>query len=211
MSEISKDIADTVDVNTKLRAAYLSSRGMLDGQIADILLLTDEQMRAVKNSAEFKEKYAEEANATIDAQIAREEGWDTLEDEALFNLIQSMKYNKDPKFMLQVAMASNRAERRAKKGDVAPQVIDASDKGKNNIIILNLNKNYISKSGEDKQIDVTPRPSQIPLKQSDIPSPKTVDALLAPARERAELSTVDKQMSDIEKMARAAGVVFDES
>lgn len=208
--ELREELLETVDVQTRVRAASLSVKNLSDGQIADILCLTYEQMQAIRTSSEFKLKYAEEANASIDAQIAREEGWDTLEDEALVGLIGMLKYNKDPKFLLMAAAAANRAERRVKKNDAETKVIDASKNVTNNLIILNMNRNYVNSAGENRTLDITPRPSEIPLKQSDVPAPKLVDALLAPAREKAGISATDKQLTDIEKMAKAAGIVFDE-
>lgn len=204
------DILDEVDEPTILRAASLSAKNLLDGQIADILLLTMEQMTAVKSSQIFKKKYAEEANEIIDAQIARSEGWDALEDEALAELIKTLRFNKDPKFLLAAAATANRAERRKRAGSEEVKVIDASQQT-NNVIILTMNRNYIQQSGESRQLDITPRPTQIPLKQSDIPAPKLVDSLLAaPVEKGQEMSATNKQLSDIEKMAKAAGIVFDE-
>lgn len=212
MSDEEKTIAilETVDVNTRMRAAALSVKGLLDHQIAEVLLLSSEQLVAIKASAEFRKKYAEDANASIDQQIAMDEGWDTLEDEALANLLQTMKFNRDPKFMLQVAMASNRAERRARKKNDGVQIIDATKNQQTNITILNFNKSYITKAKENNAIDITPRPTEIPLKQSDIPAPKLVDKLLSPD-EKKEISAVNRQLSEIEKMALASGIVFDES
>lgn len=215
MAEISQEqelanVLKTVDIHTRWRAASLSARGLLDGQIADILLLSDAQMAAIKVSKEFREKYSEDATKAIDQAIALEEGWDTLEDEALAALVQTMKYNKDPKFMLAVAATANRAERRSKNKGMEPKIIDASAALQNNILIFNINRNYVDKAGEDRTLDITPRPAQIPLKQSDMPAPKLVDAILSPAKEKTEISATDAQVSDIEQMAKAMGVVFDE-
>ena len=204
-------VLETVDGATRRRAAHLSAKGILDGQIRDILLLSDEQVTAIKTSQEFKEKYAEEANEAIERQFTLEEGWNTLEEEALHNLISNLKYNKDPKFMLATAQIANRAERRSKQAKhQVEKIIDATKNENNNIVILNINKNYVERGGAEKTITMTARPAQIPLKQSDVPAPKLVDSILAPARERHELSATSQQMTDLEKMMQAAGVVFDQ-
>lgn len=202
---------ETVDEATRLRAASLSAKGLLDCQIADILLLSDNQMAAVKLSEEFRKRYSEEATNAIDQAIALEEGWNTLEDEALAALIQTMKYNKDPKFMLAVAATANRAERRAKNKQSDPRVIDASNKTTNNILVLQMNRNYVDKAGENGIIDMNRRPDKIPLKQSDMPAPKLVDAILMPeGKEKKEVTLLESQVSDIEELAATMGVVFDQ-
>ena len=47
-------LVETVDVVTRERAANLCARGLLDGQVADILLLSIDQMLAVNETNEFK-------------------------------------------------------------------------------------------------------------------------------------------------------------
>lgn len=206
------NILETVDEHTILRAASLSAKGMLDTQIVDILLLTDHQLKALKTTDAFKLKYSEEATKAIERQFDLEEGWDSLEEEALGIMLDTMRVVRDPKFALQVAAVANRAERRAKNKDTAPKVVDGSNKTQN-IVILNLNRNYINKSGDAKTIDVTARPAQIPLKQSDVPAPKLVDQILSDGEAfRTKEKPVAQQMEDdLAEMLQQSGVIFDQS
>lgn len=203
----SSNLADTVDNMTRVRAASLSARGLLDTQIADILLLRLEQVLAIKTTEEFQGKYHAEAARLIDEQIARDEGWDAVEEIAITNLLETMKMVRDPKFSLVAAKTANSAIRRAKAGNSDPKVIgEGNTDGRSNVIMLTLNQNYIQ---NNNQINVAARPLQIPLKQSDVPSPKLVDAILAPAREAAGISDSKKVQTEFERMMEQSGVVFD--
>ena len=203
-------LTSAVDGTTRARCAALSARGLSDLQIADILLLTFEQVVAVHETEEFKKKYAEEADRAIQDQIDRDEGWDGVESAALGVLLDTMRYNRDPKFALVAAKTANAAERRARNNQPA-KVIDSTQPGNNttnNIVFLQINKNYATR--ENSQIDITPRPAQIPLKQSDMPAPKLVDELLAPAKKEAGQLNTKVDTSDLKEMFKQAGVVFDQ-
>ena len=211
MSEIGKtnlDLISEVDITSRERIACLAARGLSDYSIADIILLSIDHIKAVKESPEFKNKYANEADRIIQEQIDRDEGWDGIETKALETLLETMRFNRDPKFALQTAMIANRAERRAKTGKKDPAIIDASiaDRG-SNIVILNVNKTYIQNQ-QNNSVDAVPNKGKIPLKQSDIPSPKLVESILAPAKERERLNR-PKEETELELLFKQSGVVFD--
>lgn len=199
-------LVNQVDEITRARAGSLSAHGLSDQAIADILLLTVEQVNACHQTEEFRKKYAEEADLAIQAQVERDEGWDAIESEALGQILQTLKHNRDPKYALFAAKTANQAERGKKQSKNGPIVID-NTKQTTNIITLNLNRNFIKKSteGDSGMIDVTPRPAAIPLKQSDIPSPKLVEELLAPVLAKEKI-----QLSELEQAFKESGVVFDE-
>lgn len=199
---------DEVDATTRARCGSLSARGLGDAQIADILLLSYEQVVSVHDTEEFKKKYHEEADRAIQDQIDRDEGWDAVEAESLAILLSGLKFNRDPKFALMAAKMANSAERRAR-NKIQPKVIGEDlPPGQTNIIVLQINKNYAER--DNSQIDITPRPQSIPLKQSDVPAPKLVDQLLAPAKDRIGLINKDRDMTDIKTLFEQSGVVFDE-
>lgn len=204
------NLAERVDETTRARCGALAARGLTDQQIADILLLTYDQVVAVRDTAEFKNKYAAEADRAIQDQIDRDEGWDALESLALENLLSTMKFNRDPKFSLLAAKFANNAERRARNTGPA-KVIGSGEEGKTtttNVVFLQLNKVYATQ--ENNTIDVNARPKQIPLKQSDIPAPKLVDEILAPAKQEAGFVKRGKvSVDDVEQMAKNMGVIFD--
>lgn len=193
-----------IDTNTRKRCGSLSAHGLSDLTIADILLLSIEQVVACRASPEFKEQYAAEADRSIQAQIDRDEGWDALEEEAVSQLLQNVKVMRDPKFALMAAATANRAIRR-KQSVGEPKVADAS-KVETNIIILNLNKGFVESSG-NKTIDITPKKPEQIQRRSDLPSPKAVDELLAPLR-KADGSKV-KPLSELEQLFHDSGVVFE--
>ena len=193
--------AETVDAVTRARCASLSAHGISDRQIADVLLLTIEQVVAVKGTEEYITKYAEEAETAIKAQIDRDEGWDAVEQAALNSVREALKYNRDPKYALSAAALANKAERRTGQSK-GPHVIDNSGQT-TNVIVLNLNRNYVNKTQTD-MVDVTPKVIDQPRKRSDLPSPKMVEQLLAPV-----LTSPKKELSELEQAFQNAGVVFD--
>lgn len=191
---------DTVDAVTRARVASLSARNVSDMAISDVLLLTIEQVLGCKNTEEYKKKYAEVAEEIIQAQIDRDEGWDAIETRALEVVFETLKYNRDPKYALSAAALANKAERRNSSGK-GPHIIDNSGQT-NNVIVLNLNKTYVNnvnETGVGGQAKVINQPQ----KRNDLPSPKIVEALLAPVTQE-----VKKPMSDLEKEFELAGVVF---
>lgn len=195
--------ADTVDAVTRARIGSLAAHDIGDGAIADILCLSLAQVIAVKDTEEYKKKFAEEADRAIQAQIDRDEGWDAIEDAALVQILQTLEYNRDPKYALFAAKTANQAERRSKNKNT-PHVIDNS-KQTTNIIVLNLNKGYVEKQ-QNNTIDVTPRGNgDQPRRQSDLPSPKIVAELLAPVSQQPK-----KVLSELEEEFKRAGIVFDE-
>lgn len=206
--EQQKKLVETVDGVTRERAASLCARSLSDSQIADILLLTYEQIIAIKGTDEYKKKYAEEADKAIQDQLDRDEGWDAIETQSLEILMGTLKFNRDPKFALLAARTANSAERRSKNNSPA-KVIDNSNPagGQTNIIFLSINKNYAER--ENSMIDVSPRPKQIPLKQSDVPSPKLVEEILGAQKHvQGAQGTIE---TELERMFREQGVVFDEN
>lgn len=204
-NEVEK-LIETVDVETRRRCANLCARGLTDNQIVGVLLLTYEQVLAIKTTQEYKEKYAEEADRIIQEQLDRDEGWDAIETQSLEILMSTLRFNKDPKFALLAARTANTAERRSKnKSD--PKVIDTPPAAnQTNIIFLSLNKNYSQREGN--LIDVTARPAQIPLKQSDIPNPKLVEEILGTTKHVQGAQGTSE--TELERLFRESGVVFDE-
>lgn len=192
----------SVDAITRARIGSLCAHGLTDAQIADVLILTNEQVLACKSSEEYLTAYSKVAEELIQRQIDLSEGWDAVETKGIEQVLQTLEYNRDPKYALAAAVMANKAQRRKNQAGNAP-VIDASQTGKNNIIILNINKNYVNNVGESKTINIIDRE---PAKQkiSDLPSPKVIDQLLAPVRDEKV-----KVLTTLEEEWQRAGVVFD--
>jgi hypothetical protein len=208
LGEIENTVAKTVDAVTRARAGSLAAHGLLDTQIADMLLLSLEQVVSCRETEEYKLKYAEVANEQIQRQLDLEEGWDGVEEKAIEQVLSSLQYNRDPKFALIAAATANKAKRRGTDAVRNPRTIDGSAPG-GNIVILNLNKTYINNNqGENKTtatIDVTPRVENQQRKVTDLPSPKAVEELLAPVRQAKQ-----KVLTELELAFEISGV-FDDS
>lgn len=204
--EEKRPLWEGVDVATRARAGSLAAHGLTDVAIADVLLLSLEQVKSCRESEEFKVKYAEVAKEQIDRQIDLAEGWDAVEEKAVQAVLESLQYNRDPKYALAAANVANKAERRKQIRDTAPAIDASKAAGGTNIIVLKLNQNFItSQRGDEsaKIIDVTPiDKSLIPRKQVDLPTPKAVEEFLAPVKDGKK----DEMMTEFERQLQLAGV-----
>lgn len=202
---------DHIHEATRARAGSLSAHGLSVQQIADTLLLAPEDVLAAQNSIEYKRKYADTAEEIIQRQIDLDEGWDTIETKAVASILETMQYNRDPKYTLLTARIANAAKRHARRGP--EHVIDASKVSQTNVIVLNVNKTYVNKitnnlAQDRAAIDVTPRDGQSsqPLKVVDLPTPKHVDALLAPVKQIKK----DRALTELEEAFEVSGVFKDD-
>lgn len=210
MAELSETerLINTVDGPTRKRVGSLSAHGLLDQQIADALLLTLDQVLATKQTVEFREQFAKVANEEIEKQIDLAEGWDRVEEKALASVLDTLEYSKNPDYALKAAVYANKAERRKNNNKDTTHVIDNS-KTINNIVVLQLNKGYLNKLSDNSSeglVDVTPRPALTQKKVSDLPSPKAVEALLAPVKDTPR----DAMYSEIDQLMKAQGVFIDD-
>lgn len=210
------EIARSVDAITRARGGSLAAHGCSDQAIVDMLLLSMEQVLAIKDTEEFKSKYADIANDIIQRQVDANEGWDVVEQKAIMQIMQTLEFNRDPKYALFAATAANKAVRRKPEQRPMPRVIavptvEDDDKANapvvTNVINLTINRNYLTMktSGDAGAVlDVTAKHVPEQRRISDLPSPKSVDDLLAPVRSQKQ-----KVMSEVEKAFEMAGVVFD--
>lgn len=212
-----EEIASHVDGATRARAGSLAAHSCSDQAVADMLLLSLEQVDAVKETEEYKGKYAEVANEIIQRQIDANEGWDVVEQKAIMQIIQTLEFNRDPKYALFAAKTANSAARR-KPTQHNPRVLTvpgAADPANpeapqapviNNVINLTINRNYLNaKTAEGgATIDVTPKVEPMQRKVADLPSPASVEFLLSPVKHQKKMV-----VSEIEQQFINAGVVFD--
>lgn len=205
---VKRPLYETVDVTSRVRAGSLAAHGLTDQAISEVLLLTLEQVRSCRECDEFKKKYAEVAEDQIQKQLDLAEGWDAVEESAVKQVLQTLEYNRDPKFALAAANVANKAERRKQTRDKAPALDASKVAGGAQIIVLKLNQNFINnqRDGDDaKLIDVTTfDKNNIPRKQVDLPSPKAVEEFLSPVKNTPK----DKIMTEFQRQLEIAGVNF---
>lgn len=200
-----------VDATTRARAGSLAAHGLLEQQIADILMLSLEQVLACKNSEEYKNKYAATADEIIQRQIDLADGWDTVEEKALSHMLDTLdtlEFNRDPNYALAAARAANQANRRTPKSQ--NRVIDSGASGRtNNVIVLQLNKTYINASQQSDSsaiIDITNKVAPASRQIADLPTPKSIDNLLAPVKDQVQA----RIKTELEEAFEVAGVFKDE-
>lgn len=196
----------TVDAATCARVASLAAHGLSDGAIVDTLLLSIDQVLAVKKTDAYKQKYSDTASDIIERQVNLDEGWDLIEEQSVAILAKTLEYNRDPKFALFAAKTANAVKRRGKSAIETAPIINAQKT--TNVISITLNRNFITKNSngeERKTIDIMPRQAEQPLKIVDLPSPKSVESLLAPVRTKGRAV-----FDELEEAMNIAGVFQDE-
>lgn len=198
-----------MDAISRARCGTLAAHGLTSSQIADTLLLSLEQVKACEQSPEYKKKYAETAEDVIQRQIDMDEGWDVVESKAIAAVIETLEFNRDPKYALFAAKAANSAKRRSRNQVENPRVIDAqTGETGPRVISITMNKTYINNaagSAEGSVIDIASRQAEQPKKRMDLPSPKLVENLLAPVRAKPQTL-----FSELEEAMNLAGVFKDE-
>lgn len=196
-----------VDEATCRKAGTLAAYGLTDRAISDALLLSQEQTAYARQSDAFKVSFSKQSSERAQRLIDLEEGWDALEERALSTVLETLKFNKDPRFALQAAFTANKANRRTPGAN--GRVIDATKAG--NIIILTMNQGYIdkAKTGEGRAvIDVNAREIEardIPKRSHDVLTPQKVTDLLVPGNSRRKATMAD----ELEQQLAIAGVSFD--
>lgn len=195
-----------MDVISRARCGTLAAHGLTVQQIADTLLLSIEQVKACEQSQEYKNKYAETAEDVIQRQIDMDEGWDVVETKAIAAIIQTLDFNRDPKYALFAAKTANAAKRRSRNQVDNPKVIHADEPRGPRVISITMNKTFINTAaGSAANIEILPKQIDQPRKQADLPSPKAVENLLAPVRIKPQ-----SLFSELEEAMNIAGVFKDE-
>lgn len=183
MSDLEKNAADLVDRVSRRKAGKLAAHGLSERQIADALLLTEEQVVACKKTEEYIAAYTEQVREKIETSIDLEEGWDGVEKRALAHVFEAMEYNRNPKFSLTVAAVANKAKRRTPSGQDKP--IDTTRIG--NVIQITVNKIYAERAVINGEIPVEKRSQLIEQRKiSDIPTPQAVHTLLEQDKDESQ-------------------------
>lgn len=196
-----------VDEATCRKAGTLAAYGLTDRAISDALLLSQEQTAYARQSEPFKISFSKQSSERAQRLIDLEEGWDALEERALSTVLETLKFNRDPRFALQAAFTANKANRRTPGAN--GRVIDAAKAG--NVIILTMNEGYVQKVQTEPGrgvIDVAARditPKIIPKKSHDILTPQQVTDLLVPGNSRKKSTMAE----ELEQQLAIAGVSFD--
>lgn len=175
---MNKPMWQDIDKVTRSRVGELSAYGLVDTQIADILLISLEQIASIKECEDFRAAQAKVLSERARRSIDLSDGWDGIEERALTAVYQSLEYNRDPTFALAAAKIANQAKRNTPAQQ--QQTIDASKVG--TTVILNMNKIYVDKSTENNSLNIVTGDytKQIPQKRLDLLSPKSVHELLKP-------------------------------
>lgn len=171
--------------------AGLMAYGISQTQIAETLGLSDGRISQIKVDPRFAPFHAEALAENLGKNKELDDGWDSIERQALTVVIDNLKYNKDPEFALKAASLANRANRRGKSTVIDPQ--RAGDR-----VVINLNQAFVTRMQEVQttpksttilDVDAEPKPRE--KKQQDLLSPKSLERLLKSPEETIMGELVD--------------------
>ncbi len=153
-------------------------------QIAKAISVSDETITELMNTDTYQNILAEITTEYFEQNQGLNDGWNSIEALALTQVIETLKWTKDPDYALRAATMANRASRR---GDVKQQPIDGQTGAR---AVINLTANFIDKlqqfnvehvNGNGNGKIVNNEPAQ---KESDFMVPEKVEKLFVAPRER---------------------------
>lgn len=183
------------------RIVALAAQGVPDSQIAEAMDLTPGRISQIKEMEEYKNAYAVKITERIDHVTKFNSKWDELEEIAVGNVINSMKWNKDPEFSLKAATLANRANRRG--GDMNNTPLPAHMGGR---LAINLSVNFVQKlqsitkgverpdfGGNMRVVQETGA-----IKKTNLLSPTAVVDMFKPAMEKQIFTDADNVLQTID-------------
>lgn len=189
-----------ISAATCARAGSLACYGLSDRAIANSLLITIEQVAAIKATEPFKKAFSEKAQERQQRLMDLEDGWDTVEEKALAHVLQNLEYNCDPRYALLAARTANSATRRSP--SAGGRAIDATRAG--NVIVLSLNQNFINRTAVSPNaavLDISPVQDDAAKRRVDLPTPKRVSEILQVGK-----TLRGGNLSEIDQACAEAGV-----
>lgn len=92
--------------------AYYDVRGVGDQKLLSIFRCSMEDLAGARKSEEYTEAHSKEIAKFEATRATLDDTWDEAERRALGNLVDSLDHTSDPRMLLNVAMAANKASRR---------------------------------------------------------------------------------------------------
>lgn len=160
------------------KIARMAAFEISQAQIARALGLTEGRISQIVETDEYKNVLASISTEYFEQNQSLNDGWDTLEANALNNLLTNLAWNRDPEFALRAAAVANKANRR---GDVSNRTIDGQTGARaifhlTTHFIEKLQQNfYGSENGKDKSKENGTE--KLVQKQSDFMVPERVEKL----------------------------------
>lgn len=100
------------------RIAKLKGMEVPEHQIAAAVGLDEEKLAVILASEKYKAKFSELQLGKYDRHETLNEGWDTVEDDALATVLTYLKTTNDPEYALKAAAMANKAQRRGAHANV---------------------------------------------------------------------------------------------
>jgi hypothetical protein len=159
-------------------------------QIAMVCGISEEQLEQILALPEFESQVATLEFANIESQKDLNEGWDSIETQALANLVTAMGTINDPEFSLKVAAVANKAQRRGGR-HARPIEGDLGSRA-----VINLNQTFIERLQMNNQMVNTSETVADGDRRKDhnfLP-PNAVERLLKIAKPESEVDALTAEL-----------------
>jgi hypothetical protein len=150
------------------RIANMLLAQVSQAQIAQAVNLSDGRLSQIIQSDEFKQILERCGADYFERQRTLNEAWDVVEEVSLTKVVDMLRYNQDPDYLLKAAMMANRAQRRGTLPDQRIGVLDPNN-GNGRAVVIQLNQMFVQRldrirdnkmnpilDGEKKQQDILP-------------------------------------------------------
>ena len=133
-------VPNAVDLERLKRLAAYIAHGISEREAGVAVGFSESRVSQLLQDEDFQSILAEKQQEILAQYIDVNDKYDALEKSALTNLVENLKFNRDPDFNLRVAMLANRAVRRGKMTHTQ-QPLSATDAGQR--LVLNFSPNFI--------------------------------------------------------------------
>jgi len=128
-----------------VRLATFVMRGISSKAICESFGFSESRLSQIKEEPLFQQVYQAVVKSAAEALVNTDSAWDRLEAKALSTLESVLKFSRDPKLALNVAVQANRAERRTRPGN---KTLDPSGGVGGRRAVITLSQRIVEKLNE---------------------------------------------------------------
>lgn len=173
---VDQDLADKV--------VRLRLQGVADEQIILICALDQQEFDLLTSHSDYQKVSAKLEAEPFQRYSDLDEGWDSLEEQALGNLLEVTKYTRNPDLMLRVASIANKATRR----NTGRRLLPLEPERQGARVVIELQRSFVSRLQTVAENVAAQGLVRSASKQVNILPPQKVEILLnQPTKDEEEL------------------------
>jgi hypothetical protein len=177
------------------KMAGLVARNVADEQVAAAFSLEMADFIAIKNSDAFRQILQLRTAQLVEQTTDIDDGWDSVEAQAIRGINDYLKTSVDPQFALKAAAIANKAERRFT-NKAAQRPVQVATENRVTLVLSDRITNRIQLEGVRQTSDVVSITSN---KEVDMATPKFLESQFAPVVDVANEDKVSIENMNLEQ------------